>query len=312
MKAVDCAKLLLSRDNFLILTHRNPDGDTLGSAGALCHALRRMGKTAWLFPNPDITDHFRPLVERYLAPGDFAGEYTLAVDIAAETQFPKGFEGKVDLGIDHHPSNSRYASRLLLQEQRASCGEIMLRVIKAMCGNVSKAEADLLYTAVSTDTGCFLYGNTDAECLRAAAELLEYGAENGKLNLYLFRKVSPARIRLEGLINSSLEFYRDGTIVVAIVTREMLQRAGATPDDCDDLANLPGRARGGILSVLIREGEDGSSRISLRSSPEVDCSRICAVFGGGGHAMAAGCTIQAPPTRARDILLEVVNEVWRA
>lgn len=126
-----------------------------------------------------------------------------------------------------------------------------------------------------------------------------------------FRKVSCARLKLESMIYSGLQYFRDGKIAVAAITLEMMEKAGATEDDCDDLAGLAGRVEGSILNITIREQEDGSSKISVRSTPEISSSDICAVFGGGGHAMAAGCTIYGKPDKARDMLLSVIDEVWK-
>ena len=113
------------------------------------------------------------------------------------------------------------------------------------------------------------------------------------------------------MIYSGLQYFRDGKIAVAAITLEMMEKAGATEDDCDDLAGLAGRVEGSILNITIREQEDGSSKISVRSTPEISSSDICAVFGGGGHAMAAGCTIYGKPDKARDMLLSVIDEVWK-
>ena len=311
MKTSDAAKLFLKKDGFLLLTHKNPDGDTLGSAAALCSALRRAGKTAWLYPNPEITGKYRPFVQRYLAPKGYSPAYTVAVDIAAEKLFPLGYEGKADFCVDHHPSNTKYAAESLIAPSKASCGEIVMQLIKALNGEISEEEADLLYIAVSTDCGCFVYSNTRADTLRAAAELLDCGADNQTLNIRLFRKISRERMMLEGMIYSGMEFYRDGKIAVATITQDMLRRVGATEEDLDDISGLAGKAESCVLSVTIREQPNGESRISLRSSPEVDCSEICAVFGGGGHAMAAGCTIQCPPEKAKRMLLDVIGEVWK-
>ena len=311
MKTSETAKLFLSRDNFLILTHKNPDGDTLGSAAALCSALRRAGKTAWLYPNTEMTEKYREFAEPFHAPKSFVPDFTVAVDIATEGLLPPGFEGKADFCIDHHPSNTRYTPRALIAPSKASCGEIVLQLIKALNGDISKEEADLLYVAVSTDCGCFVYANTKADTLRAAAELLDFGADNHKLNVKLFRKVSRARMKIEGMIYSGMEFYRDGKISLATITREMLEEAGATEEDLDDISGLAGRAEGSLLSITIREKENGDSRISLRSAPEVDCCEIASVFGGGGHAMAAGCTIQSSPEKAKRMLLDVIDEVWK-
>lgn len=311
MKTSEAAKLFLSKDNYLLLTHKNPDGDTLGSAAALCSALRRAGKKAYLFPNPDVTEKYRYYVMDYYAPSDFTVLYTVSVDVATEKLLPRGFEGKVDFCVDHHPSNTKYAPKSLIAPSKASCGEIVMQLIKALNGDISEEEAKLLYVAVSTDCGCFQYANTKADTLRAAAELIDCGADNAGLNQVLFRKVSPARLKLEGMIYSGMEFYRGGKIVVATITQEMLRASGAIEDDLDDISGLAGKAAGGVLSITIREQKEGGCRISLRSSPEVDCSEICAVFGGGGHAMAAGCTIQSTPEKAKQMLLDVSEEVWK-
>lgn len=311
MTAQECSQLLLSKNNILIITHTNPDGDTLCSAAALCSALRRAGKRANLFRNPAVTTKYMPHVEKYFAPKSFKPKYIVSVDVATEKMFAEGFDGAIDLCIDHHPTNSHYAKKELVCPDKAACGEIVLAVIKEMCGGITQEEADLLYIAVTTDTGCFQYLNTNAATFRAAAELLEYGADTGMVNVKFFRKASRARLKLEGMIYSTMGFYRDGKISVAIITKEMLRQAGAGEEDCDDLAGLAGRAEGASVNITIRERDNGSSKVSVRTGRDVSSSDICAVFGGGGHAMAAGCTIDCPPEKARDMLLAVIDEVWK-
>lgn len=311
MTAQECSQLLLSKNNILIITHTNPDGDTLCSAAALCSALRRAGKRANLFRNPAVTTKYMPHVEKYFAPKSFKSKYIVSVDVATEKMFAEGFDGAIDLCIDHHPTNSHYAKKELVCPDKAACGEIVLALIKEMCGGITQEEADLLYIAVTTDTGCFQYLNTNAATFRAAAELLEYGADTGMVNVKFFRKASRARLKLEGMIYSTMGFYRDGKISVAIITKEMLRQAGAGEEDCDDLAGLAGRAEGASVNITIRERDNGSSKVSVRTGRDVSSSDICAVFGGGGHAMAAGCTIDCPPEKARDMLLAVIDEVWK-
>lgn len=306
-----CAELLTAHDEILILTHRNPDGDTVGSACALCSALRRMGKTAHLYNNVQIVERLRQYSDRYIAPEGFEPRYIVSVDIAAERIFPNGFSGAVDLCIDHHPTNSRFAANGLVCGSSASCGEIVFKIIQCLCGEITKFEADCLYIAVSTDTGCFQYANTTAETLTAAAELLRCGADNYRINPVFFRKVSSARLKLEGMIYSSITTHRDGRVAVACVTREMLRSSGVVENDLDDLAGLVGRTEGSILNITIREMDNGESKVSLRSSKEIDSSVICAVFGGGGHPMASGCTIEGSAEKAKALLLAVIDEVLR-
>lgn len=306
----DCAKLLKEQDNFIIVTHIRPDGDTLGSAAALCSALRRIGKTAYLFKNKGITQKYLEFVEDYFAPEDYSPSFAVAVDVAGEHMLAEGFEGKVGLCIDHHPTNSHYADELLLCDTKASCGEIVFELIKVLCGDVTKDEANLLYIAVSTDCGCFRYANTTSETLLAASELAAMGAEIQMLNFRLFRQATRARIVLEGLISSSLTFAKDGKVVAAAISLDMLNKANATEDDCDDIAGIPGRVEGCVVSIIVRQLEENLSKVSLRSQPTFDCSAVCAKFGGGGHRMASGCTLKAGPEETREIMIKAVLDAW--
>lgn len=306
------AALLRGNDDILILTHKRPDGDTLGSAAALCSALRRLGKTAHLYKNPQITENYMRYVSDYIEPEGFKPRYTVAVDLADIGLFPENFEGEVQLCFDHHPSNSGYADETLVWSDKASCGELILELIKTLCGNVTETEASLLYIAVSTDTGCFVYGNTTAETHITAAELIGLGADYRELNRELFRMSSAARLKLEGYIFAGLHSYRDNKINIATVTLDMMESAGATENDCDDLAALAGRVRGSRVSVTIRELEKGKKcKVSVRTGLEVNASELCAMFGGGGHIMAAGCTMDCSVEEAERLLLEAIDKQWR-
>ena len=305
----ECIDYLKNNDGYLLLTHIRPDGDTLGSAAALCHILRRMGKTAFLYPNPQVTAQYKPFVAPYLAPAGFRPDRTVAVDLASENLFPEGYAGgEVELCIDHHPTNSRYARRLVCRPEKASCGEIILELAQSL-KLLDKTVADLLYIAVSTDCGCFVYANTTAETHRAAAQLMEAGADYKALNKLLFRTFSFSRLTLEGMIYAGMRRYGPGECVtVATVTREMMRSSGATEDDCEDLASLAGRVAGSRVSVTVRELNSGASKISLRSGEDFDSSAVCALHGGGGHKMASGCTIHADPEQARDIIVRDILE----
>ncbi len=306
MNLTECFDYLKDHDGYLLLTHIRPDGDTLGSAAALCHILRRMGKIAYLWDNPQVTETFEPFVSPYVAPEGFSPACVVAVDLASENLFPEGFSHgtKVDLCIDHHPTNSGYAERLLCLPEKASCGEIVLELGKLALGKIDKTTANFLYVAVSTDCGCFVYANTKADTHRAAAELIDAGAEYKRLNKLLFRTFSYSRLRLEGMIYSGLKrFGENGCVAVATVTLDMLSEAGATEDDCDDIASLAGRVAGNRVAVTIRELEPGLCKVSLRSGEDFDSAAICELHGGGGHRMAAGCTVHSDPDETADVIV---------
>ncbi len=306
----DCLEYLKDNDGYLLLTHIRPDGDTLGSAAALCHILRRMGKTAYLYDNPQVTASYKAWVAPYIAPEGFMPQRTVAVDLASENLFPEKYvrQGTIDLCIDHHPTNSKYAARLLCQPEKASCGEIILQLAQAL-DLLDQPAASLLYIAVSTDCGCFVYANTDAGTHRAAAALIEAGADYRTINHDLFRQFSYARLRLEGMIYSGMmRFGPNSCVTVATVTLDMMEKSGATEDDCDDLASLAGRVAGNRVAVTIREMKPGQCKISMRSGQDFDSSAVCALHGGGGHKMAAGCTVSDTPERTREIIVRDILE----
>lgn len=308
MTVAESVKWLKENDNFLILTHVRPDGDTIGSACALCYALRKIGKKAGVFNNPQFSDAYPWITAPYIAPENFEYEHVIACDMADSKMFPKGFEGEVELCYDHHPSNTLYAKNAIIWGEKASCGELIMEVVKKLC-RLDQIVADLLYVAVSTDTGCFVYGNTTGDTHRAAAELCDAGAANTYLNKVLFRTSSKERLLLEGLVFSSLRFYHEGRTVFAVVTREMMQKAGATEKDCSDLASLAGRVEGANTSITVKETEEGFSKVSVRTNGIVNANEVCRLFGGGGHAMAAGCSIEKSVDEAVELLADAVLKV---
>ena len=312
MTVNECARTLSAHDNYLILSHTRPDGDTVGSGAALCSALRRSGKRAVMYDNPELTEHYRAMAAPYLGPAP-EGAYAVTVDVAGAEMFPKGCGlERADLCIDHHPGEHPFAPLTLLDHTRASCGEIVMRVIEALCGDLTREEANLLYTALSTDCGCFVYGNTTAETHLAAAHLIDCGAEHFRLNKELSRSFSFSRLKLEGLITASMRTYRGNAINVAVVTLDMMRESGATEDDCDDLASLAGKVRGNRVSITVRELAPGRSKASVRTDGSVDAAKLCGYFGGGGHKMASGCTLDVGPQELAERLLAATEELWPA
>lgn len=301
------ASLLKDKDNFLILTHLNPDGDTIGSAASLCSALRRLDKQAYLFANPQISSLFKSFIPtEFFASPDYIPEFIIAVDIADVQLFPKQFNGKVDLCIDHHPSNKHYSDKLILEPDKSSCGEIVYKVITSLGLKLSATEATLLYIALSTDTGCFIYNNTNSDSFLAASKYASSGADIFKVNKMLFNSKSPERAALEGKIFSGLEYYCDRKFVIATITLEDISKSRALDSDMDNLAGLASCISGTFASATVKEIENGFCKVSLRSDT-LNCSEICNTFGGGGHRAAAGCTIHANPTQAKLLLAEIME-----
>ena len=314
MTIVEAAEWLKARDNFLILTHRRPDGDTIGCAGALAQGLRESGKVAYVLYNPETTPRYLRFVEGYWAPGDFKAEHVVAVDTASADLFPKNSAehiGAVSLCIDHHPSNTLYAENICLDGAYASCGEIVFEILLALSGVISEKSAEHLYAAVSTDTGCFAFSNTTANTLRVASLLIEAGAPHKELNKLLFRTKTRSRIKIEGAIYYGLEFHFGGAVAISTITMDMMKSAAASEDDVDDISSLPGVVGGVCAGITIREMTSPQDcKVSVRTTPSVDANAICKRFGGGGHAMAAGFTINKTIPEIKKALLETLKDFF--
>ena len=306
------ARWLSNRDAYLIITHRRPDGDAIGCASALAQGLRESGKTAYVMFNPETTPRYLRFIEEYRAPESYVPENIIVVDTASYELFPKNCEAFIDavsLCIDHHPSNTHYAKALCLDESRASCGEIIYEILLMLNGKITEKIAESLYVALSTDTGCFAYANTTENTLRVAAMLIESGAPHAKLNRMLFREKTRARIMIEGLIYTGLEFHFDGAVAISTVTRALIEEASATEDDIDDIASIPGSIMGVLVGITIRElTSELDCKVSVRTGPEVNSCDICARFGGGGHAMAAGFSLKESVSEIKEKLLGALGE----
>ncbi|MCL2367558.1 MAG: bifunctional oligoribonuclease/PAP phosphatase NrnA [Oscillospiraceae bacterium] len=303
------AEWLRERDDFLILTHRRPDGDTLGSAAGLAAGLREMGKVAYLLPNPETTPRYEGYVAEYLAPAGFVPGAVLSVDTADAALFPEAAKGyMVDLCIDHHASNTGYGVYTYLTEA-ASCGEVVYEILMALTGEISAAVATPLYVAITTDTGCFVYANTTADTLETASKLIRAGADYWQVNKRLFRTKSRGRMALDGALFSGLRFYFDGLVAVSVITLALMAETGATEDDLDDIATIPGLAEGVKVGLVVKELRPGVCKVSARTWPIVDANALCQRFGGGGHRMAAGCIVDMGPEETVDALLLAVGEM---
>ncbi|MCL2562778.1 MAG: bifunctional oligoribonuclease/PAP phosphatase NrnA [Oscillospiraceae bacterium] len=302
----EVAAWLLERDGFLILTHRRPDGDALGSAAGLCAGLRAIGKQAYILENPETTERYLEYTHNYLPPPDFVPQVVISVDTADAGILQKNawvYAERVDLCIDHHASNTGYAAYSCVDTDCAACGEVVYEILMALSGEISAA-ATPLYVALSTDTGCFCYANVTAETLEIASRLVRAGADHWRVNKRLFRTKSRARMALDGALLSGLRFSHDDRVALALVTQARMAETGVTEDDLDDIANIPNQAEGVQVGIVVRELPDGSCKISVRTIPGVDANAICRKFGGGGHPMAAGCVVDMEPEDAA-VALEI-------
>ena len=305
----EAAEFLKDHDRYLILTHKRPDGDTIGSAVGMCGLLRELGKTAWMLPPLDASGLFTGYMEGFLAQEDYEPLCVVSVDTATRELLPANaapYGDRVDLSIDHHPSNSLYARQTCLEGNRASCGEIVWEICDYL-GVMTPDIASMLYMAVSTDCGCFVYANTGAHTHRVAAALMDAGANWRRLNKKHFRSRSMGRMKLNSLMVQEMKLYRGGSFALVAITLDMMARCGAVEEDMEDIAAYLGQIEGITDSATIRELRPGECKISLRTSGIIDASAACARLGGGGHKMASGCTFLGTPAEAEKAIMAAVE-----
>ncbi|WP_417043020.1 DHH family phosphoesterase [Dysosmobacter sp.] len=305
------AVLLRTFDNVLILTHVRPDGDTVGCAAALCAGLRRLGKTAYLLPNPELTKTSAPYFTPYTAPTDFAPECVVSTDVATTNLLPKNakvYMDRIDLAIDHHPSFEHFGKANIVRPEAAACGELIYDIL-AHLGPVTAEMALPLYVAVSTDTGCFAYTNTTAYTHAVAAALLRTGIDYRTVNKVFFRTKSRRRMQLEGAMLNDCEFYDNDRVAILSVPMSLMERVGADESDAEDLSALGGQIEGVDCAVTMRELRPDVWKMSVRTGERVNATEVCRLLGGGGHAAAAGCTVEAPWAEAKKKILAAIAQI---
>jgi len=313
MTIQETAALLRQQDDILILTHRRPDGDTIGCAAALCAALRQIGKRAWILYNEDITETNRIYAQAYWAPENVEPGFIVSVDIAdTKLFFPSAekYLGRVDLAIDHHPSKEYFAPNVCVDATRAACGEILYEICMEL-GEITPEVALPLYVAVSTDTGCFVYANTSANTHRVAAELLETGIDYFAVNKRHFRTKSRKRLALEADMLSNMRFFHEGRGVFMSVPIALMERIEATENDAEDLSALANLIEGVDCGAVLRELRPNVWKLSLRTGANgrVNATEACRLLGGGGHSMAAGATVEGTLEEAEEKILAAINAV---
>jgi phosphoesterase RecJ-like protein len=308
------AARLRKADDVLILCHKNPDGDTLGSAAALYWGLRTLGKTAAVFCSDAVHERYS-YMEPELFYDQFKPGYVLAVDIAGPQLFGERaakWAERVDLCVDHHNSNSGYAAATLLDEGAAACCEIIYDLLAEMGVGIDVQMANCLYTGVSTDTGCFKFANTTARTHRVAAQLIDLGAELEMLNELLFENKSKQRIAIEQLALSTLEYHFDGCCAVIALTREQIARIGANEADLEGITSLPRSIEGVVVGITVRQQSGGSFKISVRTKTGLDATVIARALGGGGHKQASGCEVFGSLDNAKAAVLAEVEKALAA
>lgn len=310
--AYDSFRELLAADDVLILVHRNPDGDCLGTAFALKRVFENLGRRVCVAATGTvdrnllhITDGAQTLIPRFLpsviVTVDVATAQMLGPDLARYADY-------VDYNIDHHVTNTEYARCNIVKADASSAGEVLYDLLTACDVPLDTVIAEKLYAAISFDTGCFRYSNTTSHTHEVTADLLRYPFNAPRVVQQTFDIVPLRQLRIERAALDSLRSYRDGKILLLPISRTLLDSYGASDEDVAGMVALIRRVEGAVVCATLKETNEGDVKVSLRSADdEFDVSAVAAVFGGGGHVKASGCLIKADLQTAVDRLYEAID-----
>lgn len=306
----DTVKFLKKNDNYLILTHASPDGDTLGAGYALYYGLKQLGKNASVIC-PDVipgkygyflcnTDH----ISRENA-------VVIAVDVADKSllgSLQEEFGDIVDLNIDHHISNSRYAKALYLDANAAATCEIIYELLSLLKIKFNDTIAKALYTGIATDTGCFKYSCVTANTHKIASHLYAYNIEADVINKIMFDTKSKNLLVLERIVLDTAEYHFDDKCMMLTVTAEVQEKTGCSGSELEGITEISRSVEGVIAGVTIKQTGSDTYKISLRTYAPLVAAEICKKLGGGGHKNVAAATVRGSLDVVKARVLDAVKQ----
>ncbi len=304
------AGFLKKHDNYIILSHASPDGDTLGSAYALYYGLNEIGKSACVIC-PDVIPEKYSYFARKTDHVSRENATVIAVDVADKKllgALEEDFGDIVDLNIDHHVSNVRFAKNLYLDSDAAATAECIYELLSFMKVNINDITAKALYTGIVTDTGCFKYSNVTAKTHIIAAQLHEFDINAPEINRIMFDTKSRKLLELERMVLDASEFHFDGKCILLPVTAEMQEKTGCSGTELEGIAVISRSIEGVAAGITLKQTDTEEFKVSLRTYPPLDASAICKKLGGGGHKGAAGATAHGTLGEVKQTVLKAVKE----
>ena len=317
-KISEIINIIKNSDKILIVTHVNPDGDCIGSALALKLIIEKeFNKKVQPVINGKVPEIYRflPSVGEFKTVSELTQtgyDTVISVDCASKDRItdavPLFDNAKETINIDHHKTNPLFGKYNYVLENASSTGEVLCKIIKEGKINIDKDIANCLYVAILTDTGGFRFDNTKADTFLAVADLMEYGINPSLLYKCCYEAKPLAMVKLSASAVSKATFLHDGKIAYTVITLEDMKKNKALNEHTDGIAELLRQVNSVEISFVVKETEQGYSKVSLRSK-NADVTKIASLFDGGGHSKAAGCTIKKPYQTAVNKLLEASEKL---
>lgn len=312
------AQFIREHDDFLVVSHVNPDGDAIGSTCAVGCILQQLGKTYVLANQCEVPRKFQflkgapDIVRLGEASPERTFPYVITVDCADEMRIGDAAKAITDqallLNIDHHSTNDGYGDVQLISKFAAATAEVLFDLVHVLDLPWDSDLAACVYTGLLTDTGGFRYSNTSPKVMKIASELLSHGINPGELAEKLLEKVTFPHVLLLKRALSSLSFTSDRKIAWICASLADIQETGASPEDMEGLVNYPRNIEGVEVGLLFKQMGDDEVKISFRSSGSVDVSLIAKSFGGGGHMRASGATVRGTLQDVTERVVQAVNQ----
>lgn len=300
----------------LVLSHQNPDGDTLGSMLALGALLKKSGHVVDHVisdPVPEIYK-FLPYTNLVKMPEDkelqTSFDLAFSLDCGSIKRLGRARslweKATTTINIDHHISNENFAKLNWIEPEATSTGQLVYWLADTLKAKVTKEIATLLYTTLLTDTGCFSNSNTNADALAWGAELIKLGANHEVVYKKAFLERPFKSIKIFGAALNNLSLAKNNKLAWTFVDQNIMKKLSATSEDTEDIADHMMRIQGIEVGVFFREDGD-ETKVSLRSNTDLDVSKIAVSMGGGGHKRAAGINIKSPLSKVKDLVLKKVS-----
>ena len=307
------ARELENNERFLVATHVNPDGDAIGSLGALALVLEGMGKQVVAYCQDEVPGFLRflPYADRIVREISGPDHFDVAVvlDCGELDRIGRAVEVlqhvRKIIHIDHHSSSDDFGQINLVQPECSSTAEILYEIFQAIPVSLTRETAENIYTAILTDTGSFRFANTTPRALAIAAEMVALGVLPEKVAGEIYDSMSPERIELLSLSLNTLTLRKNGRVAAMHVSRRMLEETGTSLIDTDGFVNYPRAISTAEIAIFFREMDADEVNVSLRSRGGLNVAEFARIHGGGGHHNAAAC-------RLRGSLAEVVDKILTA
>lgn len=307
------AEKLIEADKILLYTHVLMDGDTLGSSVALCRALRKEGKEAYILIEDPVPAYLSFLDQGYCTYDCNIIEnpdICISIDCSDIDRFikrkSKYLNGKLTINVDHHTTNNFFANLNYIEKHAAASGEIIYKLLKLMGTDIDVEIAEALYAAITTDTGNFQYTNTTKETHIITADLFDIGIDLEKISLELYQNIRLEKLKITTEVLNTIKMLYQGKADVAYVTQKMLRNTGATMDETEGIVETLRNISGVEISAFLKESEENVIKVGLRAKTYGDVASISTSFGGGGHKKAAGFTLH---TTMEDALEQVSRAI---